>query len=117
MVLAIVLLSVFAFYGIFLTVMEILNKQPGKNHDAGFRIVLTIPDDAADNLEGVIRRTFSEEIPEKLMTDGKLYISAAGRNPQVTRIIRDMQVLYPIEVLPQADRYCIITGSNSYADG
>ena len=44
--------------------------------------------------------TFSEEIPDKLMTDGKLYVSTSGDNPQVTRIIRDMQQMYPIEVLP-----------------
>lgn len=116
-VLAIVLLSIFAFYGIFLTVMEILKKQPRKNCNAGFKIILTIPEDASDNLEGIIRMTFSEEIPDKLMTDGKLYVSTSGDNPQVTRIIRDMQQMYPIEVLPLIDRYCIITGSKFNADG
>src|SRR5690554_3978546 len=39
-VLAIVLLSVLAFYGVFLAVLEILRRQPGKKHDAGFRIIL-----------------------------------------------------------------------------
>ncbi|NLW03049.1 MAG: hypothetical protein GX027_07270 [Clostridiaceae bacterium] len=110
MVLAIVLLSVLAFYGVFLAVLEILRRQPGKKHDAGFRIILTVPEGSADYLEGVIRRIFSEDIPEKLLTDGRLYVSADAGNPQVVRIIRDMQRMYPLELLPQADRYYMITG-------
>ena len=75
--------------------MEILRRQPGKKHDAGFRIILTVPEGSADYLEGVIRRIFSEDIPEKLMTDGKLYISGAVGNRQAAWIIRDLQRMYP----------------------
>lgn len=113
MILAIVVLSVFAFYGIFLMVMELLNKRPGKSYDAGFRIILAVPEGAADSLEGVIRRVFSEEMPEKLMTDGKLYISGTVGNRQAAWIIRDLQRMYPIELLPHPDKYCIITGRGS----
>lgn len=109
-ILAIVLLSVLAFYGVFLAVMEILSRQSAKSFDAGYKLVLIIPEGAEDNLEGVIRTVFTEEIPDKLMTDGKLYVHDPGNSPQVARIIRDMQRTYPIEQLPQPDRYCIITG-------
>jgi len=116
-ILSIVLLSVFAFYGLFVAIMEYLKVQPDENKDAGYRIILDIPEDAAENLEGVIRTAFSEEMPDKLMTDRKLYVSTSGNNAQINRIIRDMQAMYPIEVLPRIDRCCIITGSNLYTDG
>ena len=109
MVLAIVLLSVLAFTGVprgFGNPEEAARQK----HDAGFRIILTVPEGSADYLEGVIRRIFSEDIPEKLLTDGRLYVSADAGNPQVVRIIRDMQRMYPLELLPQADRYYMITG-------
>lgn len=116
-ILSIVLLSVFAFYGLFLAVLELLKIRPGENADAGYRIILTIPEDAEENLEGVIRTAFSEEMPEKLMTDRRLYVSTTGKNAQVNRIIRDMQTIYPIEVLPPIDRYCMITDSSIFTDG
>ncbi len=116
-ILSIVLLSVFAFYGLFIAIMEMLKIQPCENADAGYRIILAIPEDAAESLEGVIRTAFLEEIPEKLMTDRKLYVSTTGKNAQVNRIIRDMQTIYPIEVLPPIDRYCMITGSSLFTDG
>lgn len=115
-ILSIVVLSVFAFYGIFIMVTELLKRQPKISCDSGFRMIITIPENAEESLEGVIRRTFYEEIPGKLMTDRKLYVATTGRNAQVSRILRDMQEMYPIEVLPQVDRYCIITGSDFYSD-
>jgi len=115
-VLAIVILSVFAFYGIFLILMEFMKINPCEKYDAGFRVILAVPENAEERLEGVIRGAFSDEIPDKLLTDGKLYLAPSGNNPQIIRIIRDMQRVYPIEVLPRHDRYCMITGSKNDAD-
>lgn len=116
MVLAVVLLSVFALYGMYIAITEILRMIRGKKLNAGYRVILAVPEGAEENLEGVIREVFSDEIPERLLTDGKLYVAACGGNPEVGRIIRDMQRMYPIEVLPHQGRYCIITGSEINAD-
>lgn len=109
-VLGIVALSVFAFYGIFLTIAEMLKKQRPKSYDAGFKIILSIPENAVENLEGIIKGVFSEEIPERLMTDSRLYVVVPEGNPQIIKIMEDLKKTYPIEMLPPGGRYCMITG-------
>lgn len=108
-VLGIVVLSVFAFYGIFLMISEMLKKQRPKNYNAGFKIILAVSKNAVENLEGIIREVFSENIPEKLLTDSRLYVVIPEGNPQIARIIEDLKKTYPIKVLPPNGRYCMIT--------
>lgn len=111
--LGLVILSMFALYGIFLSIDEFFKKCSLKGYDAGFKIILSIPENAVDKLEGVIRGIFSEEIPEKLLTDCKLYIAIPHIIPQIEQLLKELQRVYPIEVLPDDDRYCMITDRTS----
>jgi hypothetical protein len=108
-VLGIVVLSAFAFYGIFLMIAEMLKKQQPKSYNAGFKIILAVSENAVENLEGIIREVFSENMPGKLMTDSRLYVVIPDGNPKIARIIEDLKKTYPIEVLPASGGYCMIT--------
>lgn len=107
--LGLVILSAFAFYGIFLTISGFLRRLRPKKYDAGYKMILSVPEKAAENLEGIVRGIFSEEIPEKLMTNNKLYVMIPDMDPQIGKVISDLQKAYPVEVLPQTSGYCMIT--------
>lgn len=108
-VLGIIILSAFALYGIFAAVWNIPGRKYGEKRDAGFRIILYAPENSAEYLEGIIRGLLNDEFPERLMTDGRLYVSIPEGDERAEKIIRDLQKTYPVEMLPQKGRYCIIT--------
>ncbi|MCX7773681.1 MAG: hypothetical protein N2376_11280 [Clostridia bacterium] len=105
----ITILTVFAFLGAMLTVSWLYRRTKSKYFDAGIKLILYLPQNCTSNLEGVIRRIFSEEIPERLMTDGKVYMDASKADAETRGLIGSLQTMYPIEVLPDPKGYCIIT--------
>lgn len=106
------ILSVFAFLGAMFTVSWLYRHTKSKFYDSGIKLILYLPQNPTTNLEGIIRRIFSEEIPDKLMTDGKVYLQVSQSDSNTLKLIEDMKCMYPIEVLPGPEGYCIITDEN-----
>jgi hypothetical protein len=106
--LGIVILSILAFYGLFLITLDLL-KLKQISPQKGFRLILQVPPRSEDKLEGIVRDIFLEEITRRLMFDPKLYLIISEETPELSRIITSLSRQYPVEVLPDADRYCMIT--------
>lgn len=107
--LALTILSVFALLGAMSTIKYFFFMDKSKGKNSGIKLILYIPQNSESKLEGVIRQIFLEEIPEKLKTDGKLYLMATGDNEDFSHILEDIKKIYPVEVLPDPISYCMIT--------
>jgi hypothetical protein len=106
--LGIVILSILAFYGLFLITLDLLKLKKFSPQN-GFRLILQVPPKSEDMLEGIVRSIFLEEIPSRLMSDPRLYLMLSEETPELSHIIRSLSEQYPVEVLPDDDRYCMIT--------
>ena len=104
--LALTVLSVFAFIGLMSARSYLFRFAKSKYTDKGIKLCL--PSGISPRIEGVIRRIFSEEIPERLMTDGKLYVTAADEDEDTKKILENLKSQYPVEVLSGPFPYCMI---------
>lgn len=108
---AIVILCILAFYGLFLTMADFLKIRGSILSGNGYKLILRVPRHAEDSLEGTIRAIFQNEINAGIIGKEKLYLLLSEESPDVEKIIASLQELYPLEVLPDGDRYCMITDS------
>lgn len=111
-----ILLSVLVLFGVLFVVFYAVRIWRNKHMDNGFKLFLSVPENAQDSLEGVVRTIFSEDIPEKLLTNGKLYLIIPRMSKDVEKIVETLGDMYPIEVLPGLDRYCMITEGSKPKD-
>ncbi|NLE26251.1 MAG: hypothetical protein GX625_13080 [Clostridiaceae bacterium] len=102
-------LSVFAFLGASFTILYILGLYKSTYPDKGTRLILYLPQNFSSKLEGIVRQIFSEGIPGRLMTDGKIYLMLSDQDVETVRILEKLKEIYPIEVLPEQISYCMIT--------
>lgn len=102
-------LCVFAFLGVMFTVSYLLEQSKDKVANEGIRLILCMPKNSGLKVEGLIRKVFSDEIPEKLMTDGKLYIMVSHCDKDTLELLQKLKVMYPLEILPEEISYCMIT--------
>ncbi len=103
------ILSIFAFLGAGLTILYISRIFKSTVSDKGIKLILYLPQNFSSKLEGIVRQIFFEGIPERLMTDGKIYLMAPLKDSETVRILDKLKKMYPIEVLPEEISYCMIT--------
>lgn len=103
------LLSGFALLGVFFTLLSLVNIYKPRFQDNGIRLILYLPQNSGSKLEGLVRQIYYEEIPEKFMTDGKIYIMVSPQDNEAMEILAKLKKTYPIEVLPEQVSYCMIT--------
>jgi len=108
-VILLTLLSGFAFAGIAFTVIYLVSSYKSRFPDNGIKLILYIPSNSASKLEGLIRQIYCEGIPEKFMTDGKIYLIISPQDEEAMGILERLKKMYPIEVLPEQVSYCMIT--------
>lgn len=104
----ITVLSIFAVIGLFSVKSYLFGMTKSSRTDKGIKLILYIPGKVSSKLEGLVRQIFSEEIPQKLMTDGKLYVILSNDSIELKEILINLKDRYPIEVLPEKASYCII---------
>lgn len=109
--LGIVLISLLGFYGLFLAVSDWLKSSAPRLDHSQFDLVLHVPDNGAESLEGIVRSLFVEGITKSLLDKKNLYILLSEDKPEINRLITSLQEFYPLEVLPWDGRYCKITDS------
>jgi hypothetical protein len=106
-VLAITVLSIFAFIGLVSVKSYLFSMLKSRHADRGIKLMLYIPPESR-KLEGIIRQIFIEEIPQRLMTDGKLYTIVPNSNDETKKLLESLKDQYPIEVLPDSSSYGMI---------
>lgn len=104
-----IVLSIFAFLGMCFSAIHLLSLQKPAYSDKGLKIVLFLPQSFSSELEGIIRLIFAEDIPRKLMSDGKIYIGTPFEDDETKRILEKLRDMYPVEMLPEQLSYCMIT--------
>ena len=102
-------LSGFALVGIVFTILYLISSYKSRFPDNGIKLILYIPSNSASKLEGLIRQIYCEGIPEKFMTDGKIYLIISPQDEEAMGILERLKKMYPIEVLPEQVSYCMIT--------
>ncbi len=107
--LALTILSVFAFLGVAFSAFYMVKLSKTKLSDVGIKFILYLPYSSSSKLEGIIRQIYFEELPEKLMTDGKIYLMVSPDDWENLQLIESLKNLYPLEVLPENSPYCMIT--------
>lgn len=107
--LALTILSVFAFLGAAFTANYFVKQSKTKLSDTGIKLILYLPHFSSSKLEGILRQIFLEELPEKLMSDGKIYLIVSPDDKESLKLIESLKNLYPLEVLPDNLPYCMIT--------
>jgi hypothetical protein len=107
--LVLTILSIFAFIGVSSTIRYFLCDHRNKPMDSDIKLIIYIPENSESKLEGIIRLIFLDEIPRRLGTDGKVYIVSSAHHPETQRMIEELGRQYPLEVLPDALSYCMIT--------
>lgn len=103
------LLSVFAFVGVLYTILYLINLYKSRFPDNGIKLILYLPHNSGPKLEGLVRQIYLEEIPEKFMTDGKVYLMVSPKDDGAMKILEKLRRMYPVEVLPEQGSYCMIT--------
>jgi len=111
-----IVLSIFAFLGMSFSAIHLLSLNRPAYSDKGLRIVLYLPQNFSSELEGIIRLIFAEDIPRKLMSDGKIYVKAPFEDAEAERILEKLRDMYPVEILPGQLSYCMITEREKNAD-
>lgn len=104
-----IVLSIFALVGIMYTILYLTSLYKSRFTDNGIKLILYLPNNSGSKLEGLIRQVYYEEIPKKIMTDGKIYLMVSPQDYETMRIIEKLKRMYPIEVLPEQVSYCMIT--------
>ncbi|NMA65255.1 MAG: hypothetical protein GX957_03315 [Clostridiaceae bacterium] len=94
------ILSVLAFIGLTYLVSSYLSSNKSRISDTGYKLILCVPEDSSNKLEGIIRRIFLERVPEKLMTDGVVYLMIPKDQKDALKIAETLQKMYPLIVLP-----------------
>jgi len=107
-VFAITVLSVFAFIGLMSVRSYLFGLVKTKYTDKGLKFILCLPENIGPKLEGIVRQIFMEEIPERLMSDGKLYIIPAMDDEESKKLLESLKSQYPLEMLPDTVSYCMI---------
>lgn len=107
--LAITILSIFAAIGLISTQSYLFRLIKSKTNDIGIKIILYLPRYSSSKLEGIVRQIFSEEIPEKLMSDRKVYLMVAPGDEETMNLLEKLKDMYPLEVLPDQVSYCMIS--------
>lgn len=102
-------LSFFAFLGVVFTSLWLFRMYKSRFTDKGIKLILYLPHNSCSKLEGIIRQIYYEEIPEKFMTDGKVYLMVSRQDVETMKILENLKDMYPIEVLPEQVSYCMIT--------
>lgn len=115
-IIVLVVLSIFAFLGMSFSALHLLSLHKPAYSDKGLRIVLYLPKNFSSELEGIVRVIFAEDIPRKLMSDGKIYIMAPLEDTETKRILEKLRNMYPIEMLPGQISYCMITDREKIAN-
>ena len=108
-IIVLIVLSIFAFLGMSFSAIHLLSLHKPSYSDKGLRIVLYLPQNFSSELEGIIRLIFVEDIPRKLMSDGRIYIKAPLEDTETKRILEKLGSMYPVEMLPGQLSYCMIT--------
>ncbi len=112
-VFVLVVLSVFALVGIMYTILYLNSLCKSRFADNGIKLIVYLPHNSGSKLEGLIRQIYNEAIPEKLMTDGKIYLMVSPQDDEAIKIIEKLKRMYPLEVLPEQVSYCMITKRES----
>lgn len=107
--LVLTILSIFAFLGVLSMVSYFLQYYKSKQIDSDVKLIVYIPKNSESKLEGLIRLIFLDEIPKKLGIDEKVYLITSTEDPETEQTLEDLKKLYPLEVLPDAMSYCMIT--------
>mgnify|MGYP000965345896 FL=1 len=103
-------LSFFAFLGMISIGSYFFRHFKTKTQGADIKLLLYIPANEKSKLEGLVRQIFMEEIPEKLMTDGKVYLMMPPGEPEVSDLIENLKKTYPLELLPDLTDVLYDTG-------
>jgi len=107
-----IILSCFAFIGMVYTIQYLVNSYDSRFKDNGIRLILYLPQNSGSKLEGLVRQIYFEQIPEKFMTDGKIYLMISPHDAETIGILEKLKRTYPIEVLLEQVSYCMIQGEN-----
>lgn len=92
-----IIISLFAFYGFFHLLRDIVIKIKAGPRACCGKLCL-VPNPGDEGLEGKIRCVFLEEISEKLGTDGCLYIKLEDNDPNKP-LVEKLSSEYPRLVL------------------
>ncbi|MGI6623111.1 MAG: hypothetical protein GX227_10785 [Clostridiaceae bacterium] len=103
-----ILLSGFALVGVVYTILYLISSYKSRFPDNGIKLILYLPHNSGSKLEGLVRQIYYEEIPEKFMTDGKVYLMISPQDIEAMEILEKLKKMYPIEVLPEQVSYCMI---------
>jgi hypothetical protein len=107
-VLILTVLSVFAFVGVIYTVSVLLEGKKPRMSQNDFKLILYLPENSVGKLEGIVRQIYSDGIPGKLSTDGKVYLIVNPADNELLRIIESLKTMYSLEVLPDPMAYSMI---------
>jgi hypothetical protein len=108
-ILAITILSIFAFLGVFHTVLYLFCLYKSRFTDMGIKLILYLPHNSSSKLEGIVRQIFQDNIFRKFIADDKIYLMISQHDVETMRILEKLKNMYPIEVLPEQISYCMIT--------
>lgn len=112
-ILLITILTVFAFIGVASSILYLVRQSKNDFKNYRIRIILYLPQYSSPKLEGIIRNLYYEGIPERLMSDSKIYLMISHEDKEAIEIIEKLKKIYPIEVLPEQVSYCMIKTERS----
>lgn len=115
-ILIITILTVFAFIGVASSILYLVRQSKNDFINHHIRIILYLPQYSSSKLEGIIRNIYYEGIPERLMSDGKIYLMVSHEDEEAIKIIEKLKEIYPIEVLPEQVSYCMIKNREKYIE-
>lgn len=98
------ILTILAFIGTACLIHSVYDSFKAKTVDAGYKLVLIVPEKSESRLEGTIRRIFLEKIPDRLLSDGKVYLVIPEENDEALKIAHTLKRSYPLEVLQDPGR-------------
>ncbi len=101
--LAITILSVLAFIGLTYLVSSFITSTKFKMNNMGYKLIIYMPKHSCSGLECIVRQLYMDRIPEKLMTDGKVYLMIPDGETEAYKIAETLKKVYPLEVLPVAN--------------
>lgn len=103
-------LSFLAFLGMISIGSYFFRHCKTKTQGTDIKLLLYIPANEKLKLEGLVRQIFMEEIPEMLMTDGKVYLMMPPGEPEVSGLVETLKKNYPVELLPDLTDVLYDTG-------
>lgn len=100
---ALTILSVLAFIGLTYLASSIFSSAKIKMSNMGYKLIIYVPEHSCSGLECLVRQLYLDRIPERLMTDGKVYLMIPEGETEAYRIATALKKVYPLEVLPVAN--------------